>query len=207
MRKAKSLGMGTDRRPESTAAAGREGQRAAPTELRAGPLNRELSTARGHVRAARDRSRPAATAPPSRQRPRPRRRPHRGLPATPGPTPSRHAHFLSGQIQSPSLTRKFLVDILDASSSAASSDVPTGAAGPRAGLSAGRRTRPSLGLGENADHPTASLEQRCGDDARELAARPEALPRCGLTAFLSRRCEDSRARRPSQQSSPQAEGP
>lgn len=60
-------------------------------------------------------------------------------------------HFLSGQIQSPSLTRKFLVDILDASSSAARSDVPTGAAGPRAGLSARRRTRPSLGVGKNAD--------------------------------------------------------
>jgi hypothetical protein len=194
-------------RREGARDGGREGQRAAPAELGAGPLNRELSSARGHVRAARDRSRPAATAPPSPQRPRPRRRPHRDLPATPGPTVSRHAHFLSGQIQSPSLTRKFLVDILDASSSAARSDVPTGAAGASRRAVLAPPDPPFPGVGENSHRRTASLEQRCGDDAQEPAARPEALLRFGLTELLSRRCEDSPARRPSQPSSPQAEGP
>lgn len=116
-------------------------------------------------------------------------------------------HFLSGQIQSPSLTRKFLVDILDASSSAARSDVPTGAAGASRRAVLAPPDPPFPGVGENSHRRTASLEQRCGDDAQEPAARPEALLRFGLTELLSRRCEDSPARRPSQPSSPQAEGP
>lgn len=64
------------------------------------------------------------------------------------PAPTRGAsgtHFLSGQIQSPSLTRKFLVDILaTAATTAARSYVFTGESGPgafgTAGLSANRLT-------------------------------------------------------------------
>lgn len=91
-----------------------EGDRARSAELRAGVTCGPPAT----------RSRPAATVPPS---PTPTKAvsPAAALTrAAPGPTPPRRAHFLSGQIQSPSLTRKFLVDILDASSTAARSDVP-----------------------------------------------------------------------------------
>lgn len=178
-----------------------------------GPGEGRRAPRRGRVRARSGATGPRAEpragvtcGPPATALGRSARRPHKGrspaaaLPrAAPGPTPPRRAHFLSGQIQSPSLTRKFLVDILDASSTAARSDVPTGAAGPRAGLSARRRTRPPLwGRADGEGHPAASLAPPSGDDAREPAARPEARPRGGLTAIPSRRRGDSPARWPSQ---------
>lgn len=100
--------------PRAQQPSSEEGDRAQRAELRAG----------GHVRPPATRSRPAVTVPPL---PVPTKAvsPAAALTrAAPGPTPPRRAHFLSGQIQSPSLTRKFLVDILDASSTAAHSDVP-----------------------------------------------------------------------------------
>lgn len=114
-------------RPESSpggSRAGTEGSAQRPSSEEATEY-RAPSSGRGS-RAARPR--------PAQGRRRPSRRPPTPIKAVspaavltraaPSPTPPRRAHFLSGQIQSPSLTRKFLVDILDASSTAAHSDVP-----------------------------------------------------------------------------------
>lgn len=167
---------------------------------------REPSSGRGSRAAARDPlkaggDRPVAPHP--HQGRKPRRRPHESRPRPHAAPPPRRAHFLSGQIQSPSLTRKFLVDILDASSTAARSDVPHRSRGAsRRGCP--RAAGPALRCWEWGDEGqttkatrAASLPPPWRNDARDPAARPEALPRGGLTAFLSRRWEDSPAWWPS----------
>lgn len=197
MRKAKSLG--TDRRPHSAATTGREGGTASGPGRALSRATEPRAQLRAGSRAGRPRplkaggdrravpTKATATSPPSQGPPRhpgPHALPPRSLLVRADPVPVTDSEILGrhlGRQQQCRPQRR-----------------------PHRSRGASRRAvrappdPPFPGGGEERRPPTASLEQRCGDDAREPAARPEALPRCGLTAFLSRRCEDSPARRPSQ---------
>lgn len=177
----------------------RRAELTSPTAVAAGPPGEvhvptpgARTRAHGHTSAAANRAPgpPRAPALPSAAQAAPRRPPAR---------PPR-AHFLSGQIQSPSLTRKFLVDISDPQSPAERRRRRrAGGRGP--GPCAGRAAR-----GACAPRPQRAGLAPGGISVRQRLGRlsPAARRGCGERAPPAARraaCSSSRARGPREPSS------